>query len=87
MLPQTGLEAAEVVAEKIRALIGSAPFSIGAADITVTASFGPQGPDLVLKVDGLLKAADQCLYRAKQEGRDRTVAVEIPCELAPAVTG
>ncbi len=91
VLPQTGLEAAEVVAEKIRALIGSAPFSIGAADITVTASFGiaatgPQGPDLVLKVDGLLKAADQCLYRAKQEGRDRTVAVEIPCELAPAVT-
>lgn len=92
VLPQTTLDAAEVVGEKIRSLIGSGPFLTSVGNTRVTASFGiaatgPQGPDLTLKVDGLLKAADQCLYRAKQEGRDRSVSVEIPSVLAAAANG
>jgi PleD family two-component response regulator len=58
----------------------------------VTASFGvastgPTGPDLTLKVEGLIKAADQCLYRSKQAGRDRTMGIEIPNSLALLANG
>ena len=37
-----------------------------------------QGPDLALKMETLLRTADECLYRSKQAGRNRTTAVEIP---------
>jgi two-component system, cell cycle response regulator len=92
VLPQTALSAAIVVAEKIRAIIGSSLFLTSAGETRVTASFGvaatgPQGPDLNLKVDGLIKVADQCLYRAKQEGRNRSVGAEIPNPLLPAANG
>jgi hypothetical protein len=33
-------------------------------------------------VETLLRTADECLYRSKQSGRNRTTAVEIP---APVV--
>jgi diguanylate cyclase (GGDEF)-like protein len=82
VLPETEFESGVQVAEKIRAMVGSVPFETRAGDISVTASFGvaatgPDGPDLLLNVDGLIKAADQCLYRSKQEGRDRTTSVQI----------
>jgi two-component system, cell cycle response regulator len=92
VLPQTALAAAMCVAEKIRAIIGSMPFATSAGETRVTASFGvaatgTQGPDLALKVDGLIKTADQCLYRAKQEGRDRSLGTEVPNTLVPAANG
>ena len=92
VLPQTCLSAAVVVAEKIRSIIGSAPFLTNMAETPVTASFGiaatgPQGPDLTLRVDSLIKYADQCLYRAKQEGRDRSIGVEIPHTMTAAANG
>jgi PleD family two-component response regulator len=76
-----------VVAEKVRELIQAVPFTTRAGDIHVTASFGvsatgPVGPDLDLKVQGLLKVADQCLYTSKQGGRNRTTGVEIPVSRA-----
>jgi two-component system cell cycle response regulator len=87
VLPETDYKAGCFVAEKIRALVGSAPFVTRAGEASVTASLGvassgDHGPDLTLKVEGLIKAADQCLYRAKQEGRDRCAGVEIPAQLA-----
>jgi len=90
ILPETGFKSSVFVAEKIRAIIGAAPFTTRAGETQVTASFGvastgPTGPDLGLKVEGLIKAADQCLYRAKQAGRDRSVGVESPSLLAVAV--
>jgi PleD family two-component response regulator len=55
----------------------------------VTASFGvastgPSGPDLALKVDTLIRLADECLYRSKQEGRDRTRGHECAVASVPA---
>ena len=41
------------------------------------ASTGPNGPDISLKVDALIRTADECLYRSKLEGRDRTSGSEI----------
>ena len=92
VLPETDYHAGHFVAEKIRTLIGSAPFVTRAGEAAVTASFGvassgSNGPDLSLKVDGLIKTADQCLYRAKQEGRNRSVGAEIPTTLALMANG
>ncbi len=87
VLPETDFKAGCFVAEKLRAIIGNEEFATRAGDFRVSASFGvaatgPQGPDMALKVEGLIKAADQCLYRAKEDGRNRTVGVEIPNSLA-----
>jgi two-component system cell cycle response regulator len=83
VLPETPYEGALAVAEKIRSAISATPFPTRGGDARVTASFGvvstgPHGPDILLKVDAMIKTADECLYRSKQEGRDRTVGHEIP---------
>jgi diguanylate cyclase (GGDEF)-like protein len=88
VLPETGHEGALCVAEKIRALIAATPFATRAGDTVVTASFGvastgPCGPDIALKVDTLIRTADECLYRSKEAGRDRTCGHEI--EVSPAL--
>jgi diguanylate cyclase (GGDEF)-like protein len=90
VLPETGHEGAVTVAEKIRAIIAATPFTTRSGDAAVTASFGvastgAQGPDIALKVDALMRCADECLYRSKQAGRDRITAREMPHALATAV--
>jgi two-component system, cell cycle response regulator len=82
VLPETPYEGAMAVAEKIRSLVADMPFPTRAGDASVTtsvgvASTGPSGPDITLKVDALIRTADECLYRSKQEGRDRTSGHEI----------
>src|SRR6202011_1492247 len=82
VLPETAHEGAVHVAEKIRTLISSTPFTTRAGDAVVTASFGvastgPCGPDIALKVDALIRTADECMYRSKQGGRDCTSGHEI----------
>jgi len=69
LLPDVGLERGAGIAERLRASIESAPIL---AQQQVTVSVGVavcMGRD----IDGALKAADQALYRAKQEGRNRVV--------------
>jgi diguanylate cyclase (GGDEF)-like protein len=82
VLPETEYEGAVFVAEKIRNLISESVFATRAGDVAVTASFGvvstgPSGPDIGLKVDAMIRIADECLYRSKQEGRNRTSGHEI----------
>jgi two-component system, cell cycle response regulator len=82
VLPETAHEGAVNVAEKIRTLISSTPFTTRVGDAVVTASFGvastgPSGPDTALQVDELIRTADECMYRSKQGGRDRTSSHEI----------
>jgi diguanylate cyclase (GGDEF)-like protein len=86
VLPETGIKAALFVAEKMCSILGDVPFVTRAGDVSVTASFGvgatgPTGPDIALKVEGLIKAADQSLYRAKQEGRNRYFGTEVSSAL------
>jgi two-component system, cell cycle response regulator len=92
VLPETAHDGAVAVAEKIRSLISSTPFATRAGDAVVTASFGiastgPNGPDISLKVDAIIRTADECLYRAKQEGRNRSSASEIAVPHAFVVHG
>jgi diguanylate cyclase (GGDEF)-like protein/PAS domain S-box-containing protein len=72
VLPETGLDAAADVAERLRAAVAGMELSPGGAPLPVTISLGAvqsQGPAEGL--DGLLKRADAALYRAKAAGRNR----------------
>jgi two-component system cell cycle response regulator len=87
ILPETGQAGAVTVAEKIRTVTAATPFATRTGDAVVTASFGvastgAQGPDIGLRVDALIRCADECLYRSKQEGRDRTSGSEMSHALA-----
>jgi len=92
VLPDTAYEGALAVAEKIRLCIGAQPFTTRTGDASVTASFGvastaPNGPDLALKADVLIRTADECLYRSKQGGRNRISGLEIAPTQALAAHG
>ena len=78
ILPETPLEGAMVVAEKVRSSIGETPFG-GEGDelINVTVSIGiAVFPAHGAKPQTLIRAADQALYEAKGRGRDRIVTAE-----------
>jgi two-component system cell cycle response regulator len=76
VMPETDMAVAAMVAERLRRRIAAEPFSIaqGANQIPVTISIGIAA--LRGKEDtaaSLLKRADQALYRAKRDGRNRVV--------------
>jgi diguanylate cyclase (GGDEF)-like protein len=75
VLPETGLEAAQQLAQRIRAHIRSLMPESDGVRIPITVSLGvaEARPD-DLSVQALLKRADRALYQAKEYGRDRVVA-------------
>jgi two-component system cell cycle response regulator len=77
VMPETDMEVAAAVAERLRRRIASEPFSIqqGAGSIEVTISIGIATLDSNSDNGAsILKRADQALYRAKRDGRNRVVA-------------
>lgn len=73
LLPETPLDGALIVAEKLRTIC-SQPRGILGHEIALTlslgvAEFGPDG-----SVESCLREVDRLLYRAKDEGRDRVVS-------------
>jgi two-component system cell cycle response regulator len=77
VMPDTDLGIATLVAERIRRRIAGEPFPIeqGARSIEVTISIGiaaRAGPQD--NASQMLKRADDALYRAKRDGRNRVVA-------------
>jgi diguanylate cyclase (GGDEF)-like protein len=91
VLPETDFKGGMLVAEKVRAIIAAAPFATRSGTLGVTASFGvtatgPSGAEMDLKVEMLLKVADQCLYRSKQDGRNRATGLEFAGEPPLAAT-
>jgi len=77
VMPETDMAVATIVAERLRRRIAAEPFTIqqGSRPIEITISIGiatlDGGDDTVAKI---LKRADQALYRAKRDGRNRVVA-------------
>ena len=74
VLPETGRSGAVTVAEKVRGVVGGAPFGRGDARRKVTVSVGVATyPEDGRTAAELMRAADRALYRAKRGGRDRVV--------------
>ncbi|MFM9975813.1 MAG: PleD family two-component system response regulator [Beijerinckiaceae bacterium] len=76
LMPETDPDIAQKVAERIRLKIERNPFSIikSKKAITVTVSIGISGYVAGhTTADALMKKADEALYRAKKEGRNRVI--------------
>lgn len=74
VLPGTLAERARAVAEALRAALASANYDGFADDERVTISLGVAEAAQDDDVEMLLRRADSAMYRAKGEGRDRTVS-------------
>lgn len=75
LLPETESAQAILFAERLRKLVEDSPVQNGNASISLTASFGVAGYQTKgeEKFDQLISKADQALYMAKGNGRNRVV--------------
>jgi two-component system cell cycle response regulator len=76
VMPETDMAVATIVAERLRRRIATEPFVIqqGARSLDVTISIGIAAlSDAGDNAAAILKRADQALYRAKRDGRNRVV--------------
>ena len=74
--PDSSLDDTIVVAERIRTIVNDEPICDGVRDVSVALSAGVtmmRGDDT--SVDILFSRADAALYKAKEEGRNRVVAL------------
>ncbi|NBV50584.1 GGDEF domain-containing protein [bacterium] len=72
LLPDTPLQIAVDIAERIRTTIEKTQFRFDIQDIPVTISMGLSSRDSTTKSHGdLLATADKALYDAKNQGRNR----------------
>ena len=78
LLPETGIEGARDVAERVRRAVEEAHFMHGGEKVKTTVSIGiaafPQGGSVL---DMLLGNADNALYQAKTGGRNKVVEYSI----------
>lgn len=84
LLPEAGLEAATQVAERLRGLISHTQSPTGSF-VTISAGVA-HWPGSATSVPAVLKLADEALYRAKRDGRNRIVVAgqqEVGSEDAP----
>ena len=77
LLPDTEIDAALEIAERVRAAV--AEISLPGTDVSVTASIGVAGfPGQASTLDRLERLADAALYLAKRQGRNRVELAEPP---------
>jgi two-component system cell cycle response regulator len=74
VLPETDITGARTFAEQVRRIVADAPFEYEGDNFPVTVSVGVatiEGEDV--DVAQFIKLADDNLYRAKREGRNRVI--------------
>ncbi|MBY0527313.1 MAG: GGDEF domain-containing protein [Gemmataceae bacterium] len=76
VLPETDLEGAVRLAERLRKLVAVHPFEHNGKSLPITISLGATatGAGETFSVEQFLAQADEKLYQAKQQGRNRVVA-------------
>lgn len=75
ILPETPVEAAQLVAERIRLAVAQFPMALAADALSVTVSAGVAELDGAFPdADAMFQAADAALYRAKRGGKNQTAA-------------
>ena len=88
LLPEVGMDGARKLAERVRRSIADEPFMIDGEPVKATISLGvsdftelsgipnPSGeePNVEVRIQQFIRLADNKLYAAKQQGRDRVVA-------------
>ncbi len=79
LLPETDQAQAMVVAEKVRSMIEGLALEIEGAVVRTTISLGGTVFCLGEALDRCMARADAALYRAKEEGRNRTVFLAGGC--------
>ena len=72
VFPQTSLEGATVVCERVRAAIAAMRVSSGQSELRMSVSIGVSALDRD-GVDAMIRRADEALYAAKERGRDRVI--------------
>jgi two-component system, cell cycle response regulator len=78
-------EEAAALAERLRQVIASTPFATGAGPLNVTSSVGVASSLTAgFEAAVVMAAADQALYRAKHNGRNRVEVQEAPPEAGAA---
>jgi diguanylate cyclase (GGDEF)-like protein len=86
LLPQTPKQGAQVVAERIAAVVRGEhfEFSDGSASVTVSVGVAESRDVSGTAPEALVKAADTALYLAKSRGRDQVVVYNPQSEPPPA---
>jgi len=82
VMPETDLAVSQVVAERLRGYVAEQPFKVstdeGELHVTVSLGVTASGPGDVPET--MVKRADEALYKAKHDGRNRVVTIEGPTE-------
>ena len=75
VFPETELQPAFLVAERLRRVVSEKVFRLKEKDIRITSSFGVSSfhpeKDQRTTFDSMMEQADEFLYEAKREGRNR----------------
>jgi diguanylate cyclase (GGDEF)-like protein/PAS domain S-box-containing protein len=71
LLPDTGIQAALILAERLRSAVEAVSVSTNGISFGITVSVGAaQAESWTVSLDELLHASDQAMYRAKEAGRN-----------------
>jgi diguanylate cyclase (GGDEF)-like protein len=76
ILPETEMDSARILAERIREAIGERPLLVDFQRIPVTVSLGVASVSGEVDLDALALEADRAMYLAKRGGRNRVASVE-----------
>ncbi len=86
LLPETDIDGAKSLAEKIRKNISVTPFVFADLEISVTMTFGIASYNKTMRIDDCIKKSDEALYHGKQKGKN-CVFISSPEEPSFVITG